>query len=84
VRTSYVYRTKYFALLAKINRYKVPTGIEPYLKISVSNRSQVLKMSSVTKKIATQMSELYRGIIGDSLERLKKSNILTQDDIVAI
>ncbi len=84
VRTSYTYRIKYFAALKKLNRYIVPAVIQPYLKISVSNRAQVLKMSVTTKKVAVEMSTLYRGIVGEALYRLQQDNILTQADIESI
>ncbi len=84
VRTSSNYRIKYFAALKKLNRYTVPASINPYLKISVSNRAQVLKMSSVTKKVAVEMSTLYRGIIGGALYRLQQDKILTQADVNSI
>jgi hypothetical protein len=84
VRTSNSYRIKYFAALKQLNHYAVPINIEPYIKISVSNRAQVLKMSTITKKVATEMSILYRGIVADSLYHLQQDTILTQADVETI
>lgn len=84
VRTSETYRTKYFAALKNLNHYIVPTTIEPHLKISVNNRAEVTKLHPTTKRVANEMSALYRGIIGTSLKKLQTSTILTQDDIKLI
>jgi hypothetical protein len=84
VRTSETYRTKYFAALKNLNHYIVPTTIEPHLKISVNNRAEVTKLHPTTKRVANEMSALYRGIIGTSLKKLQTSAILTQDDIKLI
>jgi hypothetical protein len=84
VRTSYSYRTKYFAALKQLNQYVVPKDINEALKISVSNRADVLKMGATTKKVATEMSTLYRTIIGDSLHHLQQDSLLSQSDVATI
>lgn len=65
-------------------KYSVSADIDPYVKISVANRADVLKLHSITKKVATQMSAMYRVIIVDSLKKMKDDGILTQDDISVI
>lgn len=84
VRSSYPYRVKFFTALKNLNQYQVPESIKPYLKISVSNRWEVLAMPLITRKVAAEVSNLYQGIIGESLEKLKNDGILTQKDIEII
>jgi hypothetical protein len=84
LQSSTSYRTKYFAALKKLNRYKVPKQIEPYLKISVSNKSDILKMNATSKRVVADMSNLYRGIVGEALYRLQQDGILSQADVEAV
>lgn len=86
VRTNYAYRVKYFdTLQTLIDKYQQPSeSAYPLLSISVSNRSDVLAMQPITKKVAWKMSLLYRNIIMDSLKNLKNDGILTTDAIDSI
>lgn len=84
VRTSYDYRVSYFSALKNMNTYTASSWVMSALKISVANRAQVLKLHPITKKVATEMSSLYRGVIAYSLQRLKDDSVLTQSDIATI
>ena len=85
VRSNATYRSEYFQLLSGLNKkHQTPSIIAPLLTIKVSNRAQVLKMSAITKQVAVEMTTLYRNIVAESLLELRRSGILTHNDVADI